>query len=136
MMRAMGRRMTDRRRPAARRSAGRSVIAVALCLAGLVLASAFLGVTVQGNALARETAAVRGEIAAEQARRVQLDARIDLQNTPDYITQKARDFGYIGPNETLIVVQRDAQAAAPPSARSVSPLSRLARWVAFFFGSR
>ena len=67
---------------------------------------------------------------------MQLDAPIYLQNTPDYITQKARAFGYIGPNESLIVVQRDAQAAAPPSARSVSPLSRVARWIAFFFGSR
>ena len=136
MMRAMGRRMTDRRRPAARRSAGRSVIAVTLCVAGLVLASAFLGVTVQGNALARETAAVRAEIAAEQARRATLDARIELQNTPDYITQKARDYGYIGPNESLVVVQRDAQASAPPSGHSISPLSRVARWIAFFFGSR
>ncbi len=112
------------------------MLAIALCLAGLVLASAFLGVTVQGNGLARETTAVRTEIAAEQARRAQLEARIGLQNTQDYVTQKARDYGYIGPNESLLVVQRDAQASAPPSGRSISPLSRVTRWIAFFFGSR
>jgi len=136
MMRAMRRRTTDRRRPRARARPGRSLLAVALCLAGLVLASAFLGVTVQGNGLARETTGVRTEIAAEQARRAQLEARIGLQNTQDYITQKARDYGYIGPNESLVVVQRDAQASAPPSGHSISPLSRVARWIAFFFGSR
>ena len=136
MMRAMRRRTADRRRARARARPGRSLLAVALCLAGLVLASAFLGVTVQGNGLARETSAVRTEIAAEQARRAQLEARIGLQNTQDYVTQKARDYGYIGPNESLLVVQREAQASAPPSARSISPLSRVARWIAFFFGGR
>src|SRR2546426_1613398 len=126
MMRAMRRRTTDRRRPRARARPGRSVLAVALCLAGLVLASAFLGVTVQGNGLARETTAVRTEIAAEQARRAQLEARVGLQNTHDYVTPKARDYGYIRPNESLVVVQRGAQGSAPPSRHSNSPPSPVA----------
>src|SRR2546425_12084402 len=106
MMRAMRRRTTDRRRGRARARPGRSVIAVTLCLAGLVLASAFLGVTVQGNALARETAAVRAEIAAEQARRATLDARDEVQNTPDYITLKAPDFSDLRPNRAPPTVLR------------------------------
>src|SRR2546422_10680095 len=100
MMRAMRRRTTDRRRARARARPGQSVLAVALCLAGLVLASAFLGVTVQGNALARETAAVRTEIAAEQARRAQLEARSGPQNTPGYVTQKGRGYRHIWPPQT------------------------------------
>src|SRR2546428_13554485 len=105
MMRAMRRRTTVRRRARARARPGQSVLAVALCLAGLVLASAFLGVTVQGNGLARETTGVRTEIAAEQARRGQLEARVGLQNNPDHITRKAPDYGYNGPNTTPAVVQ-------------------------------
>src|SRR2546426_9450862 len=114
MMRAMRRRTTDRRRPRARARPGRSLLAVALCLAGLVLASAFLGVTVQGNGLARETTAVRTEIAAEQARRAQLEARIGLQNTHDYVTQKARGYGDNGPHESLRGGARGAQAGRTP----------------------
>src|SRR2546428_5375543 len=101
MMRAMPRRTTDRRRARARARPGRSVLAVALCLAGLVLASAFLGVTVQGNGLARETTAVRTEIAAEQARRAQPEGRVGLPNNQDYVPPQARGHRELRPHQAL-----------------------------------
>jgi cell division protein FtsB len=115
---------------------GRTLGAVTLCLAGLVLAAAFVGITVQANALEREKAGYRADIAAAQAEHAALSAELARQQTPDYVTQKARDYGFIGPNETLISVQRDGQAsdALPRTVREGS--SRVARWIAFFFGSR
>jgi len=109
---------------------------VSLALAGLVLAAAFVGLTVQGNAIAREIAAYRSDILADQAEHDGLAAQIANQKTADYVQQKARDYGYIGPNETLISVQRDSQPS-DAFARTVSEgPSRIARWFAFFFGAR
>jgi cell division protein FtsB len=109
---------------------------VSLALSGLVLAAAFVGLTVQGNAIAREIAGYQTDIAAEQAEHAALAAQIADQKTADYVQQKARDFGYIGANESLIAVQRDGQAS-DALARTVSEgPSRIARWFAFFFGSR
>jgi hypothetical protein len=52
------------------------------------------------------------------------------------VQEKARDYGYIGPNESLITVRRDGQAS-DALARNVSAApSRIARWFAYFFGSR
>jgi cell division protein FtsB len=105
-------------------------------LAGLVLAAAFVGLTIQGNAIAREIAGYRSDIGAEQAQHDALAARIANQKTSDYVQQKARDYGYIGANESLITVQRDGQAS-DALARNVSAApSRIARWFAYFFGSR
>jgi len=115
---------------------GRNLAAVSLAMAGLVLAAAFVGLTVQGNALARESASYRNDIVAEQAQHNALSAQIANQKTADYVQQKARDYGYIAPNETLISVQRDGQAS-DAIARTVSESpSRIARWLAFFFGTR
>jgi cell division protein FtsB len=115
---------------------GRNLAAVSLAMAGLVLAAAFVGLTVQGNALARESASYRNDIVAEQAQHDALSAQIANQKTADYVQQKARDYGYIAPNETLISVQRDGQAS-DAMARTVSQSpSRIARWFAFFFGTR
>jgi len=115
---------------------GRSLAAVSLALAGLVLAAAFVGLTVQGNAIAREIAAYRSDILADQAEHDGLVAQIANQKTADYVQQKARDYGYIAPNETLISVQRDGQPS-DAFARTVSEgPSRIARWFAFFFGAR
>ncbi len=109
---------------------------MSLALAGLVLAAAFVGLTVQGNAIARESAGYRSDIVADQAQHDVLAAQIANQKTPDYVRQKARDFGYIAPNESLIAVQRDGQAS-DTLARTVSEgPSRIARWLAFFFGAR
>ena len=109
---------------------------MSLALAGLVLAAAFVGLTVQGNALAREIAAYKNDLATERAQQDAWTAQIANQKTADYVQQKARDYGYIGPNESFIAVQRDGQASdASTRTRSEGP-SRVARWFAFFFGSR
>ena len=76
---------------------GRSLAAVSLALAGLVLAAAFVGLTVQGNAIAREIAGYRTDIVADQAQHDALAAQIADQKTADYVRQKARDYGYIAP---------------------------------------
>jgi cell division protein FtsB len=107
-----------------------------LALTGLVLAAAFVGLTVQGNAIAREIAGYHNDIASDQALQDALTAKIADQKTADYVQQKARDYGYIGPNEALLSVQRDGQAS-DALARTVSEgPSRIARWFSFFFGSR
>ena len=129
-------RVSSRRGRSPRVRFGRSVAAVSLALAGLVLAAAFVGLTVQGNAIAREIAGYHNDLAADQAQHDTLTAQIANQKTADYVQQKARDYGYIGPNESIIAVQRDGQAS-DAFARTVSESpSRFARWFAFFFGSR
>jgi cell division protein FtsB len=115
---------------------GRSVAAVSLGLAGLVLAAAFVGLTVQSNAIAREIAGYHNDLAADQAEYDALAAQIANQKTADYVRQKARDYGYIAPNESIIAVQRDGQTS-DALARTVSEgPSRIARWFAYFFRSR
>jgi cell division protein FtsB len=115
---------------------GRNVAAVSLAFAGLVLAAAFVGLTVQGNAIAREIAGYRNDLAAEQAQHDALTAEIANQKTSDYVREKARDYGYIAPNESIIAVQRDGQASDALTRTVSEGPSRIARWVAFFFGSR
>ena len=115
---------------------GRSLAAVSLALAGLVLAAAFVGLTVQGNAIAREIAGYRSDLVADQAQHDALAAQIANQKTADYVQQKARDYGYIAPNESIIAIQRDGQAS-DALARVVSEgPSRIARWFTFFFAPR
>ena len=115
---------------------GRSLAAVSLALAGLVLAAAFVGLTVQGNAIAREIAGYHSDIVADQAQYNGLTAQIANQKTADYVQQKARDYGYIAPNESIIAVQRDGQATDSLARTVRDGPSRIARWFAFFFGSR
>ena len=115
---------------------GRSVAAVALALAGLVLAAAFVGLTVQGNAIAREIAGYHNDLAADQAQNDALTAQIANQKTADYVQQKARDYGYIGANESIIAVQRDPQASDVLARTASEGPSRIARWFRYFFGSR
>jgi cell division protein FtsB len=115
---------------------GRNLAAVSLALAGLVLAAAFVGLTVQGNAIAREIAGYRSDFVADQAAHDALVAQIANQKTADYVQQKARDYGYIGANESLITVKRDGQASAVSARTTGEGPSRIARWFAYFFGSR
>jgi hypothetical protein len=110
--------------------------AVSLALAGLVLAAAFVGLTVQANAIAREIAGYKGDIVADQAQHDALAAQIANQKTSDYVKQKARDYGYIGVNESLIAVQRDGQATDALGRTLSEGPSRIARWLSFFFGAR
>lgn len=100
-----------------------------------MLAFAFAGVTVQENALARDIATLHQQIASEQAKQTQLQASAVEKQTPDYVIEKARDFGFVWPWETLIAVQRDAEArnAAVPA---VQRAPRVSRWIALFFGPR
>jgi len=101
-----------------------------------VLAAAFVGLTAQGNAIGREIAGYHNDLAADQAEHEALAAQIADQKTADYVRQKARDYGYIAPNESILAVQRDGQASGA-LARTVSDgPSRIARWFTFFFGSR
>jgi cell division protein FtsB len=109
---------------------------VSLALAGLVLAAAFVGLTVQGNAIAREIAGYRSDLVADQIAHDALVAQIANQKTADYVQQKARDYGYIGANESLITVQRDGQASDVSARTASAGPSRIARWFAFFFGAR
>ncbi len=90
----------------------------------------------QGNALARESAAYRADIAAEQARHAAWTARTAEQQTSDYVREKARDYGYIGANETLIAVEKSGQPSAGSTQTISTGFSRIARWIAFFFGAR
>jgi cell division protein FtsB len=115
---------------------GRTFAAVALALAGLVLSAAFVGLTVQGNAIAREIAGYRSDILFEQATNATLATQIQRQNTADYVREKARDYGYIAPNESLIEVQRNGQATDALSRTVSEGPSRIARWFTFFFGAR
>jgi len=135
MMRPMHRHRAHRS-PPTRARRWRSVVALALCLSGLVLAAAFVGITVQANALAREITSLHANITAAQAQGDALRQVISNQHTDDYVVQKARDFGYIGANESLYAVQRNEQGSAGSAASVKAGPSRLERWIAFFFGSR
>jgi len=99
---------------------------------GFALSWAFAGVTIQANALARDIDANRSAIAAEQARRSQLEASLAEKKGADYIIEKGKQLGWVWPWEALIAVQRD------PSARDQTPQaerpSRLMRWIALFIG--
>jgi cell division protein FtsB len=105
-------------------------------MAGLVLAAAFLGITVQANALEREKAALRADIAAAQAEQAARTAHIAEQKTQDYVRDKARDFGFIGANESLIAVERSGQTSGSEVPAVSEAWSRIGRWIAFFFGPR
>jgi len=107
-----------------------------LSLAGLALAAAFAGITVQANAIAREIAGYHADIAAGRAEQAARTAHIAYQQTADYVREKARDYGYIGVNESLIAVERNGQTSGPSSVDAPASFSRIARWGAFFFGSR
>lgn len=107
-----------------------------LAVTGLVLAAAFVDLTVQGNAIAREIAGYQSDLAADQALQDGLRAQIANQKTSDYVQQKARDYGYIGPNESLISVQRDGQASDASGRTAGDGPSRIARWFTYFFGTR
>jgi cell division protein FtsB len=107
-----------------------------LSLAGLVLAAAFVGITVQANAVDREIAGYHADIAAAQAEQAARTAHIAEQQTPDYVREKARDYGYIGANESLIAVERNGQTTGPSTQAAPVSFSRITRWITFFFGSR
>ena len=110
---------------------------LAVLIGAALAGSAFVRVTLQDNALAREALAVRGQIAMLEAQGSYLRAEIATRQTREYITEKARDYGYVQQGEGLASV-RDASPAAQIDARMHPPdqtlLMRLQRWVALFTG--
>ena len=102
---------------------------------GLVCAAAFTGVTAQENALARTIRSLDADIAAERSRQAALLAAAAEKQSGDYVIEKAAEYGIVKRGEGLIAVQRDP--ASDPSAPTVAGgPSRLARWIALFFGER
>jgi cell division protein FtsB len=141
MMFAMPKRSQPARRPRGSRSGraavatlGRPSLAMVLLLAGLLLASAFVAIEIQRNALARQAAGLRSDIVAAQTLHTQLGVDVATKKTDDYVVNKARDFGYVKPGEVLIGVQQDA--AAPVAIASGPSVSRVQKWIALFFGTR
>jgi hypothetical protein len=112
----------------------RPLIAIGVLLGGLVLASAFAGVTIQENALAREISALNAQISVEQGKQASLERSAAEKKTSDYVVDKAKDLGFVWPWEALIAVQREAdkRAQLPESVRA----PRIARWIALFVGTR
>lgn len=113
---------------------GRPSLAMLLLSAGLLLASAFVAIEIQRNALGRQAAAYRADIAAAEATHAQLAADVATKKTDDYVMNKARDYGYVLPGEALIGVQQEATARV--AAVSAPAPSRVQKWIALFFGSR
>jgi len=113
----------------------RPVVATAVLALGLVLAAAFTGITVQANALERAKGLLGEEIAAEEARRAQLEASVAQKSTTDYLIQKAQDYDLIKPGEGLIAVERSGPSTSAPHADG-GRASRVARWIELFFGTR
>lgn len=111
------------------------MIAAGVLALGLVLASAFAGVTIQENALARTIADLDRQIAAEQARGAALQASAAEKRSRDYVIEKAKQLGWVWPWEALIAVQRDADARAQQTPQGERP-SRVSRWVSLFIGTR
>ena len=115
-------------------SLGRPSLAMLLLVAGLLLASAFVAIEIQRNALGRQAAALQSDILADTARNAQLGADVAGKKTDDYVMNKARDYGYVLPGEALIGVQREA--TTPVAVASAPGPSRVQKWIALFFGSR
>ncbi len=88
--------------------------------------------TLQDGALARETAAVRAEIALLEARQAGLKAEIAVHETDAYVEQKARELGYVKPGEGLASVRDATATRMNRAAASPSAPSRLERWLALF----
>ena len=119
---------------AAVKTLGRPSLAMMLLFTGLLLASAFVAIEIQRSALTRDAAAYRADLAAAAAYNQQLTADVATKQTNDYVVNKARDYGYVLPGETLIGVQHDVTPATiianAPSA------TRAQKWLALFFGPR
>jgi hypothetical protein len=113
----------------------RPVVAAAVLALGLVGAAAFTGITVQANALERAMSVLNDEIAAEQARRVALEASVAQKPTTDYLIQKAQDYDFVRQGEGLIAVERAAPLAHVAGSES-GRASRVARWIQLFIGAR
>lgn len=127
-------RRSPRSGRAAVQALGRPSLAMVLLFAGLVLASAFVAIEIQRNALARGAAVYRADLAAAAAYNQQLTADVAAKQTNDYVVNKARDYGYVLPGETIIGVQHEVTPAAIIA--NAPSVSRAQKWLALFFGTR
>ena len=132
--RVSGRSSRSRAGRAAVATLGRPSLAMLLLIAGLLLASAFVAIEIQRNALAHQAAIYRADIVAAEATHTQLSADVAAKKTDDYVVNKARDLGYVLPGEALIGVQQEA--GTPAAVVSPPAPSRVQKWFALFFGSR
>ena len=112
----------------------RPTLAMGLLLVGLLLATAFVAIAAQRNTMARETAVLQADILAQQARHAQLEAGLAEKASDSYVVDKARDYGYVKPGETLIGVKQEPKPAA--AVTLVAQPSRAEKWLALFFGAR
>lgn len=109
----------------------REAIAAAVLAGCLLLAAAFTAVAVQGNAVARDDAALRSEIAALERDLERKQATIAERQTDQYLVDKARELGFVRPGEALVAIQREGDRAV---ARAVAAgPGRLTKWWAVFF---
>lgn len=101
---------------------------------GLLLLLAFVGIAVQRNAVARDIAGLTLDIAQEQARNAALQASVAEKATSAYVSDKARELGYVKPGEAIIALDNPQRTPAPPP----EPIEhgRLNRWLMLFFGAR
>ena len=113
----------------------RPTVAVALFAAFLALTAAFVGVATQTNALSRESAALRAEIVSLQLKHAALEAAAAERRTEAYIIDKAREYDFVRPNESLITIQQ-APSPTPDPAANDARAGRIAKWLALFFGTR
>jgi cell division protein FtsB len=125
----------SRAKRATSRRSMRAVFAAVVLAMGLVCAAAFTGITVQANALERAMGVLQDEIAAEQARRAELEASVAQKTTTDYLIQKAQDYDFVKQGEGLIAVER-ATSSAKATHSDGGRASRISRWIELFFGAR
>lgn len=113
------------------RKLARQTVAVAVLGACLLVAAAFVGVAVQGNAVARDASSVQAQIASLESDLARKQALIAERQTDQYLVDKARDLGFVRPGEALVAVQRDGPRAAE-DAVAAQP-GRFAKWWGLFF---
>ncbi|HEV8654283.1 MAG TPA: septum formation initiator family protein, partial [Candidatus Limnocylindria bacterium] len=99
------------------------------------LTGSFVGIAIRQTAVQQDVREAQADIDRELARRAQLQAEIAERQTPAYVTEKARDLGYVRPGEGLIAVER-GPSGAPVLRINPSDNGRLGRWLQLFIGKR
>lgn len=131
----MMRRVPPRRSRSPIRRPARTLLGVAVLTGGLLLSGAFVGIAMRQTEVQQEARGSEQQIAAELARRGELQAQIDQRRTDAYVVEKAHELGYVRPGEGLIAVER-GPGGAPAVRVSASDGGRLGRWLALFFAAR
>ena len=124
----------SRRRTRSRRFSTRRLAYLALLIGAAVVGSAFVRVTLQDNALAREMLATRAQIAMLETQQSYLQAEVAQRGTASYIEQQARELGYVKPGEGLASVRDAAPTQTHPATPDANEtvIARISRWLALF----